>query len=542
MQRWQERAAQRPVRAVRTGSGIPVNLLYTPEDVASLDHDRDLGYPGEYPYTRGIYPSMFRSNLWTMRQYAGFGTAEDTNALFRRLLAEGNTGLSVAFDLPTQCGLDSDNPEAIEEVGRVGVAVASLADMEVLFDGIPLDQVSTSFTINATANAILAMYLTVAERQGVPADRVAGTIQNDILKEFMARGTWIYPVEPSLRLAVDAIEYCSRHATRFNPVSISSYHISEAGASELDSVGLAFANGIAYIEGALARGLPVDAFAPRLSFNLSMNRLDFFEEVAKLRGGRRLWARLLRDRFGAKDPRSWMLRLYAGCGGIEMTRAEPMNNAIRVAYMMLAMALTGPQAMHACSYDEAYEIPSPSAQLLATRTQQILAFETGITNTIDPLGGAYFVEALTNRAEQHIRSVLDEIDALGGVLRAIDTGWVQQRLAAAAYDEERRVQTGEKVVVGVNRFQNVAGAAERIDLYEPDQGIARRQIERLRETRRRRDEASVRAALDELRAAAATGTNTMPATIAAVKTYATVGEITATLRSELGAYREPVVV
>ena len=539
--RWAARLKGEAARPQTTASGVPVAPLYTPEDLQDLDYARDLGFPGFFPFTRGIYPSMYRGRLWTMREYSGFGTAEETNARYRMLLEHGLTGLSVAFDLPTQIGYDSDDPGVEDEVGRVGVAIDSLADMEVLFSGIALDKISTNFTINTTAGTILALYLATAERQGVRPDRLAGTLQNDPLKEYVARGSWLYPVEPSLRLTTDVIEFCAREAPRFNPISVSSAHMQQAGATPLDATAFAFANALTYIDRVLARGLDIDDFAPRLSFNLGVTGMDLFEEVARFRAARRLWARLVQERYTPEKPESCMLRFYCGNGGNSLTVEEPLNNIVRVAYETLATVLGGAQAVHCSSYDEAYAIPTEQAALVALRTQQILAYETGVARTADPLAGSYYVEALTGAAERAMREVVERVEALGGIGRAIELGFVQRRILEAAHEEERRIQAGEKVVVGANKFRR-EGPAEEVQIHEADPESVRRQGERTRRVRAERDAGRVARALDAVRAAAASEANTMPAILEAVRAYATVGEIGRALQDVFGTYREPVSI
>ncbi|MCS7234368.1 MAG: methylmalonyl-CoA mutase family protein [Armatimonadota bacterium] len=539
-ERWErERVGPERKPAFQTPDGIPLRRLYTPEDVADLDYFRDLGFPGEYPYTRGIYPTMYRGRLWTMRQYAGYGTAEESNRRFRFLLEQGQTGLSVAFDLPTQMGYDSDHPAAEAEVGRVGVAVDTLADVEVLFDGIPLDRVSVSMTINATAPVLLAMLMAVADRQGIPWEALDGTTQNDILKEYIARGTYIFPPEPSLRLVADVVEYCVGHLPRWNPISISGYHIREAGATAAQEVAFTFANAIAYVEALLRRGLAVDWFAPRLTFFFNAH-LNLFEEVAKFRAARRLWARLMRERFGAQDPRSQALRFHAQTAGVALQAREPDNNVVRVTVQALAAILGGAQSLHTNAKDEALALPTEEAALLALRTQQVLAFETGVADVVDPLGGSYYVEWLTDHIEAAARAYLDRVEGLGGMLRAIETGWVQREISEAAYREQQRVEAGEQVVVGVNRF--VSKEALAIPLLKVDPEVAARQKQRLREVRRSRHGQEVRSALDELRRAATGGQNVMPALYRCVRAYATVGEVCEVLRDAFGVYRPQVAV
>ena len=538
----QERVGAERKAGFHTPGGIPLQRLYTPEHIAGLDYLQDLGFPGEFPYTRGVYPTMYRGRLWTMRQYAGYGTAEETNRRFRFLLEQGQTGLSVAFDLPTQMGYDSDHPAAEAEVGRVGVAVDSLADMEVLFDGLPLDRVSVSMTINATAPILLAMLMAVADRQGVPWNLLDGTTQNDILKEYVARGTYIFPPAPSLRLVCDLVEFCVQQLPRwmplFHPISISGYHIREAGATAVQEVAFTFGNALAYVQALLARGLAVDQFAPRLSFFFNAH-LHLFEEVAKFRAARRLWARLMRDRFGARDPRSWALRFHAQTAGVALQAREPDNNVVRVTVQALAAILGGAQSLHTNARDEALALPTEQAALLALRTQQVLAFETGVADVADPLGGSYLVEWLTNHIESAARAYLDRLEAMGGMLEAIETGWVQREIAEAAYREQLRIESGEQVIVGVNRFVTESAP---IPVLRVDPHVAERQKQRLREVRARRNGREVAEALRELKGAAAGGRNLLPHLYRCVRAYATVGEICDVLREVFGVHRPAVAV
>ncbi|MER3455304.1 MAG: methylmalonyl-CoA mutase [candidate division GAL15 bacterium] len=534
----QERVGAERKAGFHTPGGIPLQRLYTPEHIAGLDYLQDLGFPGEFPYTRGVYPTMYRGRLWTMRQYAGYGTAEETNRRFRFLLEQGQTGLSVAFDLPTQMGYDSDHPAAEAEVGRVGVAVDSLADMEVLFDGLPLDRVSVSMTINATAPILLAMLMAVADRQGVPWNLLDGTTQNDILKEYVARGTYIFPPAPSLRLVCDLVEFCVQQLPRWNPISISGYHIREAGATAVQEVAFTFGNALAYVQALLARGLAVDQFAPRLSFFFNAH-LHLFEEVAKFRAARRLWARLMRDRFGARDPRSWALRFHAQTAGVALQAREPDNNVVRVTVQALAAILGGAQSLHTNARDEALALPTEQAALLALRTQQVLAFETGVADVADPLGGSYLVEWLTNHIESAARAYLDRLEAMGGMLEAIETGWVQREIAEAAYREQLRIESGEQVIVGVNRFVTESAP---IPVLRVDPHVAKRQKQRLREVRARRNGREVAEALRELKGAAAGGRNLLPHLYRCVRAYATVGEICDVLREVFGVHRPAVAV
>ena len=523
----------------QTSSQIPVKRVYSSEDVSALDYNRDLGYPGEYPYTRGIYPTMYRGRLWTMRQYAGYGGAEESNRRFRYLLEQGQTGLSVAFDLPTQMGYDSDNDLAEAEVGKVGVAIDSLADMEVLLDGIPLDRVSTSMTINAPAPILLCLYAAVGEKQGVPFDRLTGTTQNDILKEYIARGTYIFPPGPSLRLVTDTLGFCAARLPKWNPISVSGYHIREAGATAVQEVAFTLGNAIAYLEAARAAGLRVDRIGPRLAFFFDA-QMNFFEEIAKYRAARRLWARIARERFGAEDPRSWMLRFHTQTAGVALTAQQPNNNVVRVAIQALAAVLGGTQSLHTNARDEALALPTDESALLALRTQQIVGYESGVADTIDPLAGSYYVESLTAEIERGAVEYLERIEAAGGMLRAIETGYVQREIGEAAYRDQQDVEAGRRVVVGVNRFQAAAQAPTEILRVDP--GVVERQRARLRRVRGERDAARVAEALAVLDRAARGGDNLLPPILGAVHAYATVGEICDTLRQTFGAYRPPAVV
>lgn len=529
------------MRDVRLHAGIAVKPVYGPEDVAGVDFERDIGRPGEYPYTRGIHPRMYRDRLWTMRQYVGFGTPEETNARFKYLMGHGQDALNVAFDLPTQLGLDSDDPRAEGEVGRVGMAVDTLADMEAAFAGIPLDRVSVSLTINGMAAPITAMYYAVAEAQGAARDRVVTTPQNDILKEFVARGTWVYPVEPSLRLVADLIEYSARHYPRANPVSVCGYHIREAGCTTAQEMAYGLAIAAAYVELMLARGMSVDEFAPRLSFNFTCWG-KIFEEAAKFRAGRRLYARMMRERFGAREPRSWMFRSLIGGGGSAFTVQEPENNIVRGAYIALAAALSGAQTMALPTYDEAYTIPSARAQLIALRTMQICAEESGAADTADPLAGSYFVEALTAEMEARIQEELAALDRMGGIVEAVKSGALQAEVARQAYLFERRLASGEVPRVGVNCHvgEGRAAADAEVALYAFDPAVAAAQVARLARVRRERDGAAAARALRRLGDEARGSGNLMPALLEAVRAYATLGEINRTLKEVFGEHKEPV--
>jgi methylmalonyl-CoA mutase N-terminal domain/subunit len=533
-----EAAAERRERFATT-SDIEVADLYTPADVAGLNEERDLGRPGEYPFTRGVQPTMYRGRLWTMRQYAGFASAEETNRRFRYLLDQGQTGLSVAFDLPTQMGYDSDAPEAEGEVGRVGVPIASLADMETLVDGIPLGEVSTSMTINATAAILLAFYVAAAERQGVARERISGTTQNDILKEYIARGTYIYPPRPSMRLVTDIFEFAARELPRWNTISISGYHMREAGATAAQELAFTLADGIAYVEAALERGLDIDDFAGRLSFFFAAWS-ELFEEVAKFRAARRMWARIVRDRFGASNPRSMMCRFHVQTAGSSLTAQSVDNNVVRTTVQALAAILGGAQSLHTNARDEALALPTEESARLALRTQQILAHESGVTETPDPLAGSWFVETLTNELEAAAQDYLDEIGAMGGTLAAIETGFQQRQIQEAAFRVQQEVERGDRVVVGVNKFRDEATVTPPIQRIDPEG--ERRQVERLQQVRAERDPQAWEAALGRLEDAARGGDNLLPPLIEAVTAYATVGEISNRLRVAWGEHRELITV
>jgi len=521
-----------------TISGLPNEPLYTPDNV-EIAYERDLGYPGVYPYTRGVYPSMYRGRLWTMRQFAGFGTAEQTNARFRYLRDHGQTGLSTAFDMPTLMGYDSDHPKSLGEVGREGVAVDSLEDMEHLFAGIPLDEVSTSMTINAPAAMLLAFYVCVAEEQGVPRDRLRGTIQTDILKEYIAQKEWIFPPEPSMRLCVDMIEFCAREVPQWHPVSISGYHIREAGSTAAQELAFTLADGFAYVEAATARGLGVDEFAPRLSFFFNAH-IDFFEEIAKYRAARRIWARELRERYGAKNPRSWLMRFHAQTAGVSLTAQQPEVNIVRTALEALAAVLGGCQSLHTNSFDEALALPTEHAVKIALRTQQVLAHETGVVSAIDPLGGSYYLEDLTNRLEAEAYDYFERIRDLGGVIPAIKENFFQREIAEASFRFQGEVEDGRRVIVGVNRY--VEQDEREIELLKIDEALERKQAERVRALRGRRDSATVEQALARLkREAAQEEENLMPAIVDASKAYATLGEMCDALRDVWGVWRETPV-
>jgi methylmalonyl-CoA mutase, N-terminal domain len=544
--RWRDTTRQKalegaPERRERfeTSSGIEVRDLYTPADIAGLDEDRDLGRPGEPPFTRGVQPTMYRSRFWTMRQYAGFSTAEETNRRFRYLLEQGQTGLSVAFDLPTQMGYDSDAPEAEGEVGRVGVPISSLADMETLVDGIPLGEVSTSMTINATAATLVALYVAAAERQGVERSKVSGTVQNDILKEYIARGTWIYPPGPSMRLVTDVFEFGARELPRWNTISISGYHMREAGATAAQELAFTLADAIAYVDAALARGMAIDDFAPRLSFFFAAWS-ELFEEVAKFRAARRMWARIVRDRFKSSNVRSMACRFHVQTAGSSLTAQSVDNNVVRTTIQALAAILGGAQSLHTNSRDEALALPTEESVRLALRTQQILAYEAGVAETPDPLGGSYFVESLTSELEAAAQGYLDEIDGMGGTLRALEAGFQQRSIQESAYLEQRAIDAGEQVVVGVNRFRDEQVSAPAIQRIDPE--AERRQIAGVRRVRAERDRVAWEAAIRRLEDAARGTDNLLPPLIEAVKAYATVGEIADRLRAAWGVHRELITV
>jgi methylmalonyl-CoA mutase N-terminal domain/subunit len=522
-----------------TLSGLPVDRLYTEQNLSGWNSEDALGYPGEFPYTRGIYPTMYRGRFWTMRQYAGFGSAIESNQRYRYLLSKGQAGLSVAFDLPTQIGMDSDHPLALGEVGKVGVAIDSLEDMETLFDGIPLEKVSTSMTINATAAILLCLYVAVAKKQGASLQKLTGTVQNDVLKEYIARGTYIYPVRPAMRIVTDIFAWCRGHLPKWNTISISGYHIREAGSTAVQEVAFTLSDGIAYVQAALDAGLDVDEFAPQLSFFFNAHN-DLLEEIAKYRAARRLWAKIMRDRFHAKDPRSFLLRFHAQTAGSSLTAQQPENNIVRVAIQALAAVLGGCQSLHTNSLDEALALPTEDSALIALRTQQILAHETGVTNTIDPVAGSYAIEHLTNEIEKGALEYIERVDAMGGMLRAIDAGFAQGEIQKAAYEFQRAVEKKDQIVVGVNDF--IAEEERKIPTLRIDAETERSQIARLNALRARRDSARAKAALAELQRRAATSENLLPAILAAVEAYATVGEISDTLRRVFGEYQESVVI
>lgn len=517
----------------------PNKSVYTAADLESLSPDRDLGYPGEYPFTRGIQPTMYRGRLWTMRQYAGMGDAEESNRRYKFLIAHGTAGLSVAFDLPTQIGYDSDDPMALGEVGKVGVAIDSIEDMERLFDGIRLDQISTSMTINATASILLALYVAVAKRTRADLKKLSGTVQNDILKEYIARGTYIYPIRHAMRIITDMFAWANENTPEWNTISISGYHMREAGSTAAQEIAFTLANGMTYVQAAVDAGLDIDRFAPRLSFFFNAHN-NFFEEVAKFRAARRLWARIMRDHFGAKNPRSWMLRFHTQTAGSTLTAQQPENNIVRTAIQALSAVLGGTQSLHTNGYDEALALPTEEAARIALRTQQIIASESGVANTIDPFAGSYYVETLTNDLEQQSKAYLDRIDALGGMLRAIERGWVQQEIQNAAYEYQRAVDSGHATVVGVNRFTREDEPP--IPIQRIDEALERRQVERVRALRSRRDKSRWQSAVSRIKDHARTGQNLMPAILEAVESNATVGEIAAAMRDIFGEYQESVVI
>jgi len=520
-----------------TLSGIPVQPLYTPADLPS-DNEARMGRPGEFPFTRGLHPEMYRTRLWTMRQFAGFGTAEHTNQRFHYLLAQGMTGLSTAFDMPTLMGYDPDHPMALGEVGREGVAISTLEDMEILFRGIPLDQVTTSMTINAPAVVLLAMYVAVGEKKGIPPEKLGGTVQADMLKEFIAQKEWICPPRPSVRICVDMIEWCAKHMPKWNSISISGYHIREAGATAVQELALTIADGIGYVEECRKRGMDVDEFAPRLSFFWDVHN-DFFEEIAKFRAGRRIWGNLMRDRFGAKNPRSWQLRTHAQTAGVSLTAQQPLNNVSRVALQALAAVLGGTQSLHTNSMDETLALPTEEAATVALRTQQILAYESGVTATPDPLGGSYFIEALTDRVEAEALRYIHRIDEMGGIITAVERGYPQKEIADSAYRFQQQVEREERIIVGVNRFQSDEEVA--IPVLKIDPEIERRQIERVRAVRAKRDAGAHARAMTALRDACLSEKNLVPFVLDAVRAYATLGEISDVFREAYGVYREPAV-
>jgi len=516
-----------------------VNRLYTQADIARLDVDRDLSFPGHFPYTRGIHATGYRGKLWTMRQFAGFGTPEQTNARFKYLMREGQTGLSVAYDLPALMGYDADSPLSEGEVGKCGVAVSSLADMEALFDGIPLEDVTVSQTINAPASIFLAMYLVVAEKQGADWKKISGTLQNDILKEYIAQKEWIYPIRSAMKLVVDTFEFCTKDVPRYNPVSVSGYHIREAGATALQELAFTLRDGIEYVDWGVRAGLDIERFVPRISFFFNAHN-DFFEEIAKYRAARRIWARVMRDHFGAKNERTMQLRFHTQTAGVSLTVQQPVNNIVRVAIQALAGVLGGTQSLHTDAYDEALALPTDKAALIALRTQQIIAEETGVANAVDPLGGSYFIEALTQKMEDGARAYFDRIDAMGGMVEAVEKGFPQREIQESAYQYQKALERGDQTIVGVNKYA-MQDEPQEVPTLVIDESVRSHQIERLEQTKARRDNGSVVKALDNLRKAAEHAENTMSATIEAVRAYATLGEICSALRDVYGVYEEPAI-
>ena len=542
-ERWLEESdrlvSQRPERKNNfvTDSNIPVQRAYTPLDLQEFDYLEQLGMPGEYPYTRGVQPTMYRGRNWTMRQYAGFGTAEETNSRFKYLLAQGQTGLSVAFDLPTQIGYDSDHYLAMGEIGRVGVAIDSLSDMEILFDGIPLDKVSCSMTINAPAAILLAMYVAVAEKQGVPAEKISGTIQNDILKEYVARGTYIFPPKESMKLITDIFAYCSENVPNWNTISISGYHIREAGSNAVQEIAFTLANGIAYVEAAINAGLKVDDFAPRLSFFFNAHT-DFFEEICKFRAARRLWAKIMKERFGAKDPKSLMLRFHTQTGGSTLTAQQPDVNIMRVAYQALSAVLGGTQSLHTNSKDEALALPTEHSVLIALRTQHVIAEEIGVTDTVDPLAGSYYIESLSNEIERKAYEYIEQIDKLGGSPKAIEEGFIQLEIQENAYNYQKSIENKDKIVIGVNKY--VFDEQPPTDLQKLDPEVSHKQLQKLLKVKKDRNSDKVIESLDNLKKAAQGSANLMPFIVDAVKNYATLGEMCGILREIYGEYEQKI--
>ncbi len=515
----------------------PVERLYTPDDNQGIDFKKDIAFPGVFPYTRGIHPTGYRGKLWTMRQFAGFGSPEETNQRFKYLMSQGQTGLSVAYDLPALMGLDADSPLSEGEVGKCGVAVSSLADFETLFEGIPLDQVTVSQTINAPASVFLAMYLVVAEKQGADSRKISGTLQNDILKEYIAQKEWIYPIKPAMKLVIDTFEFCNRHVPKYNPISVSGYHIREAGATALQELAFTLRDGVEYVQYGIERGLDVDEFVPRMSFFFNAHN-DFFEEIAKYRAARIVWSKTMRDRFGAKNPRTMQLRFHTQTAGVSLTVQQPLNNISRVAIQALAAVLGGTQSLHTDAYDEALGLPTDQAALVALRTQQIIAEETGVVNTVDPLGGSWFVESLTRKMETGCFEYFDKIDGFGGMVESIEAGFPQRELQESAYQYQKAVERNEQTIVGVNKHQ-MAEELSKIDVLVINESTRDHQLERLQMTKDHRDDGAVEIALEKLQKAARADENTMPATIEAVRAYATVEEISVALRDVYGIYEEP---
>ncbi|MBL0715459.1 MAG: methylmalonyl-CoA mutase [Desulfosarcina sp.] len=536
-ERWYSRYVKSSnIRPAETSWGRELDVIYTPDHLADRDYLEDIGFSGQFPFVRGVYPNMYRGKLWTMRQYAGFGTPEESNTRFRSLLKEGQSGLSVAFDLPTQIGFDSDDPRVEEEVGRVGVAVDTLKDMEIIFEGIPLDKITTSFTINPTAAVILAMYVALAQKKGFNLEKIGGTLQNDILKEYLARGTQIYPPSPSLRLIGDVIEYCNSDVPRMNTISICGYHMREAGCNLIQESAYCLLDAIVYVEEVLKRGINIDEFAPRLSFLLSCG-MNLFEEVAKFRATRRLWAKIIKSRFQAKNPKSMMLRMFSGCSASAFTDKEPLNNISRGTIMSLVAVLAGCQAIHTTAYDEAYSIPTEESTRTALRTQQVIAYETDATAVVDPMGGSYFLEHLTNLIEREIEEEMARIEANGGIMKGISDGSIQREIAEQAYEDAKKIQKKEKVIVGVNKFVS-DGEEYDMDIHQGNPDVRERQVMRLKEVKSNRDNKQVALLLDEIRQVAATSRNLMGPILAAVNEYATIGEISNSLKEVFGEYQE----
>jgi methylmalonyl-CoA mutase N-terminal domain/subunit len=531
--------SKREIPDPQTSSQIPVHPLYTPSDLMGSDYDRDVGYPGEFPFTRGVQATMYRGRLWTMRQYAGMGDAEESNKRYKYLLAHGTTGLSVAFDLPTQIGLDSDHPLATGEVGKVGVAIDSIEDMQRLFDGIDLTKISTSMTINATASILLALYVAVARRQGADIRKLSGTVQNDVLKEYIARGTYIYPPQQAMKIITDLFAWTNENVPEWNTISISGYHMREAGSTAVQEVAFTLGNGIAYVEAAVRAGLDVDKFAPRLSFFFNAHN-NFLEEVAKFRAARRMWAKIMRDQFKAKNPRSWMLRFHTQTAGSTLTAQQPENNIVRTAIQAMAAVLGGTQSLHTNSFDEALALPTEQSARIALRTQQIIAYESGAPQTIDPLAGSYYIESLTNEIEKRASEYLEKIEAMGGMLKAIERGYVQQEIQKAAYEYQQAVDRHEAIVVGVNQFE--MDDEKTVPLQRIDEALERKQVERLQALRAKRDPAPWQVAIKTVEDTARSGENLMPRILAAVEANATVGEISDAMRKVYGEYREAVVI
>ena len=542
---WDEKTeksvAKRPERKAKfvTDSGIEVKRLYTPADLADWDYEEKVGLPGEYPFARGVQNTLHRGRLWTMRMYAGFGSAEQTNERFKYLLKQGQTGLSCAFDLPTQIGYDSDHPMSRGEVGKVGVAIDSLRDMEILFDGIPLDKVTTSMTINAPAAVLLSMYIAVAEKQGVTPDKLGGTIQNDILKEYIARGTYIFPPMESMRLITNIFEYCAKNVPNWNTISISGYHIREAGATAVQEVAFTLADGIAYVDAAIKAGMDVDEFAPRLSFFFNAQQ-NFFEEIAKFRAARRIWAKVMKERFGAKDQKSWMFRVHTQTAGVSLTAQQPMVNIMRTAFEALSAVIGGTQSLHTNSYDEALALPSNESVLIALRTQQVIGYEIGVTDTVDPLAGSYFIESLTDEIEKRVWEYIDKIDSMGGAAKAVEMGYMQKEIHESAYGFQKSIESNERVVIGVNKF--TMEEAKPKDLLKVDPAVGENQVNKINQLKAERDNKAVAESLNSLRDAAKTDTNLMPYILDAVKTYATLGEICGVLREVFGEYTAKVTL